>query len=301
MNIGPFPPPKRRGLLIHGFIVLALAVTATVGLTNLTRLPVGPAFLTNLLVGIFAAAPIPYFVYRAYALMRADYHLDRDSLALSWGLRVEDIPLNDIEWIRPVTDLAHPLPLPALRFPGGVLGMRRHPDLGAVEFMASEARGLLLVATAKRVFVISPEDAAGLTQAFARATEMGSLTPSEARSVYPSFIISRAWEHGLVRFLWLSTLFINVGLFVWVSFIIPMLSEITLNLQNVGPLEAVPSTQLVLLPLASTFLGATGWLAGLYFFRWERERPLAVIVWASSLLTGLGLVLAVWFIINTPV
>jgi hypothetical protein len=301
MNIGHFPPPKRRGLLLHAAIIAALAVIAAAGFVNLTRSPMGPAFLTNLLLGVFAAAPIPYVIYRLYALQRADYHLDRDSLALSWGLRVEDIPLSDIEWIRPAADLEHPLPLPPLRLPGGVLGLRRHPDLGIVEFLASEARNLLLVATARRVFVISPENAAGLTQAFARAAEMGSLTPSEARSVYPSFIITRAWESGLVRFLWLSALFVNVGLFVWVSFIIPLLSEITLNLQQVGPLEAVPSTQLILLPLASTFLAAGGWLAGLYFFRWDKERPLAFIVWTSSTLTSLALVAAVWFIINTPV
>jgi hypothetical protein len=301
MNVGHFPPPKRRGLLVHAGLVFALSVAAVIGFVNLTRLPVGPAFLTNLLLGVFAAAPIPYFIYRAYALVRADYHLDRDSLALNWGLRVEDIPLNDIEWIRPMEDLTHPLPLPALRMPGGLLGLRRHPDLGVVEFLASEKRNLLLVATAKRIFVISPENAAGLTQAFARATEMGSLSPGEAKSVYPSFIVTRAWEQGQVRFLWLSALFLNIGLFVWVSLIIPLVSQISLNLQNVGPLEAVPSSQLILLPLVSTFLSATGWLAGLYFYRWEKERPLALIVWSTSVLTGLGFLAAIWFIINNPV
>lgn len=301
MNVGHFPPPKRRGLLVHGAIILALAVVAAIGFVNLTRSPVGPAFLTNLLIGIFAVALVPFFIYRAYALLRADYHLDRDSLALNWGLRVEDIPLTDIEWIRAAEDLSHPLPLPAFRLPGGVLGLRRHPDLGPVEFLAAQTRNLLLVATARRVFVISPDNAAGLTQAFARSTEMGSLTPSEARSVYPSFVITQAWEDGLVRYLWLSALFLNIGLFVWVSFLIPMLTQITLNLQNVGPLEAVPSTQLILLPLASTFLAGAGWLAGLYFYRWEKERVLAFIVWASSALTGVGFLVAVWFVINTPV
>jgi hypothetical protein len=301
MNVGHFPPPKRRGLLVHAGLVLTLSVTAVIGFVNLTRLPVGPAFLGNLLLGVFAAAPVPYFIYRGYALVRADYHLDRDSLALSWGLRVEDIPLNDIEWIRPVDDLTRPLPLPALRLPGSLLGLRRHPDLGVVEFMASERRNLLLVATAKRIFAISPENAAGLTQAFARATEMGSLTPGEAKSVYPSFIVTRAWEYGLVRFLWLGTLFLNVGLFVWVSLIIPLVAQISLNLQNVGPLEAVPSTQLILLPLVSTFLSGAGWLAGLYFYRWDKERPLAFILWAANVLTSLGFLAAIWFIINNPV
>jgi hypothetical protein len=302
MNLGHFPPPKRRGLLIHGGIILALAITATIGFVNLTRASVGPTFLTNLLLGIFAVVPIPYFFYRGYALLRADYHLDRDSLALNWGLRVEDIPLNDIEWIRPVGDLTEPLALPAFRVPGAVLGMRRHPDLGLVEFLASDARNILLVATAKRVFAISPEDAAGLTQAFARTTEMGSLSPAEAKSVYPSFVISQAWENNMVRFFWLIALFLNIGLFVWVSFLIPLLSQITLNIQSgQAAVEAVPSTQLILLPLASTLLAGMGWLAGLYFYRWEKERALAFIVWASSAVSSLTFLAAVLFIINTPV
>jgi hypothetical protein len=301
MNVGHFPPPKRRGLLIHGAMLVSLAVIAVIGFVNLTRLPVGPAFLTNLLLAVFAATPIPYFIYRAYALVRADYHLDRDSLALNWGLRVEDIPLNDIEWIRPISDLTDPLPLPPLGLPGGLLGLRRHPDLGVVEFIASEARNLLLVATAKRVFVISPDNAAGLTQAFARATEMGSLTPGESKSVYPSFIVTQAWESGLARFMWLSALFLNIGQFIWVSFIIPLLSQITLNIQGGGLPDAVPSSQLILIPLASTFLSAAGWLAGLYFYRWEKERPLAMIVWASSALASFAFLIAIWFIINTPV
>jgi hypothetical protein len=75
-------------------------------------------------------------------------------------LRVEDIPLSDIEFIRSSDDLTTPLALPTLRLPGGLIGMRRHPDLGAVEFLAADPKKLLLVATAKRVFVISPENPA---------------------------------------------------------------------------------------------------------------------------------------------
>ncbi len=177
MNVGHFPPPKRRGLIIHSLIILVLAIIAVFAFINLTRADVGPAFLTSLLVALASFTPIPFLVYRAYSLLNADYHLDRDSLAIKWGLRVEDIPLTDIEFIRSSDDLTTPLRLPSLPIPGGLLGMRRHPDLGAVEFLASDSKKLLLVATAKRVFVISPENPSGLTQTFARATELGSLVP----------------------------------------------------------------------------------------------------------------------------
>ncbi len=299
MNVGHFPPSKRRGMLVHGTLILVLAVIAAVGFVFLSRAEVGPIFLASLLASLLAFAPIPFLGYRAYSLWRADYHLDRDSLALSWGLRVEDIPLTDIEWIRPADDLTHALVLPSFSLPGALLGVRRHSDLGIVEFLASDRKHLLLVATAKRVFVISPENPAALAQTFARATELGSLTPTEAKSVYPSFVITQAWESALARYLWLSGIFVNLGLFVWVSLVIPSTPQVALGLQ--GALEAVPSTQLILLPVASLLLFIAGWLAGLYFYRWDKERALAFIVWGSGTLTSLLFLIAVMFVVTTPV
>jgi len=302
MNVGHFPPPKRRGLLVLTLIILVLASVAAFGFINLSRAPVGPTFLISLLTALLAFTPIPFLGYRIYSLWRADYHLDRDSLALSWGLRVEDVPLSDIEWIRPAADLTRPLSLPSFAIPGALIGMRRHPDLGVVEFLASDAKKLLLVATAKRVFAISPENPVALAQTFARATELGSLTPAEAKSVYPSFVITQAWENWLVRYLWLSGLFLNIGLFVWASLVIPSTPRVAFGLQfTQGRLDTVPSTQLILLPVASLVLFIGGWLAGLYFYRWDKERVLAFVVWASSTLTGLLFLIAMMFIVTTPV
>lgn len=302
MNVGHFPPPKRRGLIVHGTILTVLTVVTIVGFVNLSRADVGPQFLIALLVSLLSFAPLPFFAYRAYSLWRADYHMDRDSLAINWGLRVEDIPLTDIEWMRSADDLTRPLALPSLPIPGGLLGMKRHPDVGVVEFLASDVNKLLLVATAKRVFVISPDDPAGLTQTFARATELGSLAPVEAKSVYPSFVVTQAWESGLARYLWLTALFLNLGLFIWASLIIPTTPRVALGPQFIGSaLETVPSSQLIIFPIASLLLAMAGWIAGLYFYRWDRERVLAFIVWGSSTFTSLLFLIAVLFIITTPV
>lgn len=302
MNTGHFPPPKRRGMIVHGVLILVLAVIAIAGFISLSRTTVGPSFLISLLVAFIAFIPLPLLAYRTYSLLRADYHMDRDSLAIYWGLRVEDIPLTDIEWIRPAEDLTRPLSLPALPLPGSLLGLRRHPDLGVVEFLASDVKKLLLVATAKRVFVISPDNPSALAQTFARATELGSLAPTEAKSVYPSFVVSQAWESGTARYLWLTTLFLNLGLFIWASLIIPSTARIALGPQFAGSeLATVPSSQLIIFPVASLLLSVTGWVAGLYYYRWEKERILAFIIWGSSMLSSLLFLLAVLFIITTPV
>ncbi len=302
LKTGHFPPAKQLGLILHGLLILLLAGASIWGFMNLTSAQLGPTFVFYLLVGLVAFAPIPFLGYRAYALLKADYYIDRDSLAILWGLRIEDIPLTDIEWVRPASDLSHPLALPRFRLPGAILGRRRHPDLGAVEFIASSARNLILIATSKHVFAISPRDAASLARTFARATELGSLTPTEAKSVYPSFIITEAWESPLARFLWISGLLLNLGLVAWVGILIPSLSQVPFGFDPNGVANvAVPSVQLILLPLISALMFMTGLLAGLYFYRWDRERPLAFVIWISSTLCVLLFLMAVLFLVTTPV
>jgi hypothetical protein len=299
---GHFPPAKQVGLTLHGVLILLLAAASIWAFISLANAQMGPMFVIYLLIGILAFAPIPFLGYRAYSLFKADYYIDRDSLAILWGLRVEDIPLTDIEWVRPASDLTNPLSLPPIRLPGAVLGTRRHPDLGAIEFIASSAKNLILIATSKHVFAISPRDAASLVRTFARATELGSLTPTEAKSVYPSFVITQAWESPLARFLWMTGLLLNLGLVGWVSFLIPSLSQVPFGFDASGvPGEPVPSVRLILLPLISAFMFITGLLAGLYLYRWDRERPLAFIIWLSSTICALLFLLAVLFLVTTPI
>jgi hypothetical protein len=300
-RVGHFPPAKRNGITTHAIITAVLTAVSAWEFWNLSNTQVGPSYVTYLLIALLAFAPIPFFGYRAYALQRADYYIDRDSLAVIWGLRVEDIPLTDIEWVRPATDLTIPLRLPRIRFPGAILGTRRHPDLGQVEFIASDAKNLILIATSKRVFAISPENPAALVQTFARATELGSLTPAKPISVYPSFIITQAWESPAARFLWMSGLFLNLGLFVWVGLLIPSLSQISFGFNALGaPSEFAESSRLILLPLISAFMYVIGMITGLYFYRWVPQRPIAYIVWVSSTLCAALFLMAVLFLVTTP-
>ena len=301
-KVGHFPPSRQFGLIVHSLILLMLAGICGWGFFNITRTQVGPAFVSFVLVALTAFAPIPFFTYRAYALFKADYYIDRDSLAILWGLRVEDIPLTDIEWVRPASDLSHPLGLPAFRLPGSVLGSRRHPDLGRVEFIASDTRNIILIATSKRVFAISPKDPASLVRTFARATEMGSLSPAEPVSVYPSFIITRAWENSTARFLWTGGLLLNLGLIVWVGSLIPSLGQIPFGFDAFGePNAPTISSRLILLPLLSMLLFISGLIAGLYYYRWDKTRPLSMILWVSSAISTLLFLMAVLFLVTTPI
>jgi hypothetical protein len=301
-KVGHFPPAKQGGIHCAFCRHHRACRRVCLGILEYPRAEVGPAYVAYLLLALGALVPIPVLGYRVYALMRADYYIDRDSLAVLWGLRVEDIPLTDIEWVRPASDLTQPLTLPVLRMPGAVLGTRRHPDIGLVEFIASDPRNMILVATSKRVFAISPEDPAAMVQTFARAIELGSLSPADPVSVYPSFIITQAWESPLARFLWMSGLFLNLGLVVWVGTLIPSLSQIPFGFNTLGiPDESAPSTQLDP-PSAHQCVHVRGRACGRAVLLSARlQRPLAFIVWITGAFCAVFFLLAVLFLVTTPV
>jgi len=301
MNTGLFPPSKRRGLVAHGLLIACLAALSGWGFLRLSTTPIGPGFVFFILIGLLAFAPIPLLGYRAYALHRASYQIDRDSLELRWGLRDEIIPLADIEWVRPAEDLTQPLTAPPMVLPGAILGLRRHPDLGIVEFLASSARGLLIVGTSRRVYAISPAEPVEFLDTFARAVELGSLREARPRSRYPSFVFSNAWASGLVRYLWLATLFLNLGLAAWISLLIPSSPTFALGWRPNQSPEAVPSTQLIIVPLASIMLNLVGWIAGMFLFRWTKRRAIAFMLWTFGAISSLLFLLAVLFIVAAPV
>lgn len=254
------------------------------------------------LAGLLVFTPIPFLVYRMYALSRGDYLLDRETLTIRWGLRLEQIPVTDVEWVRSAFDLTTPLRLPPFSMPGAVLGNRNHPDLGRVEFLADNAAKLLLVATASKVFAISPYDPVAFTQDFQRTVEMGSLALVPSQSVYPSFVIGQAWDNRLPRFMWLTGLFLNIGLLVWVSLLVPDLVSVPLGFVTAGvPRNVVPAVQLFLLPVISILFYLISWLAGLRYFRRANQRMLAFFTWSFSALSALLFLIAVLFIISTPV
>ena len=300
MNTGLFPPPKRAGLIFHGVLILILAALSGWAFWRMSRAPVGLEFVAFILIGIVAFAPVPFLGYRAYALYRAQYRLDRDTLELRWGLRKELIPLADIEWVRPMEDLTHPMVPPAIPLPGAVLGLKRHRDLGVVEFLSSRARGMLLVGTPKRVYAISPARPKQFLDTFGRAVELGSLREAEPESQYPSFVFSHAWSSGLVRFLWLAALFLNLGLTAWISLLIPTSTQFALGYRPDRSPDLVLSAQLAIVPLVSVTLSLTAWISGLFFYRIDRRQALALVLWAGAAFSSLLFLLSVLFIVVTP-
>ena len=294
-----FPPDRQRGYSFHVTLMAALGLISIVAAWLATNEPIGARFVAYILAAGIAFAPIPLLAYRLYSLQRGNYRLDRDKLIITWGLRVEKIPVSDVEWVRPITSLAKPPTLPVLRLPGSILGHRRVADLGMVEFIAAETTSLLFIATRNRIVAISPADPAGFVQNLQNAMEMGSLSPEVAESVFPSFVLAEAWKSRLARYFWLVTVLLNVGLLAWVSLLAPTLASVPLGFLPSGqPGEPVPGLGLILLPVVSIFLSALGWVMGLVFYRREDLRILSFLLWISCTVTTILFLLAVLYLVS---
>ena len=115
-------------------------------------------------------------------------------------------------------------------------------------------------------------------------------------------MVAQAWDSLLARYLWLAGFFVNVGLLVWVSLLAPALAHITLGFEPSGAARLPsPGLGLILLPIVSIFLYLFGWVAGLMIYRGENRRPMAYIVWTSGVVSSVLFLLAVLFIVITPV
>lgn len=289
-----FPPPRRRGLMLQGAAVVVLGLAGTACLLLSMQQQVGAAFVGLLLLTILFYLPIPMAVYRAYALLNASYTLERDGLRLRWGLRAEDIPLPEIEWVRPAADLGFHLPKPFLAMPGALLGARNLPELGPVEFIASEEKTLLLVAASRKVYAISPADPEAFLRAFQRAIELGSLAPLPAYSSQPVAFVARVWRDLPARWMLLAGFALTVALFVLTGLIIPGRDQIALGFTPAGlPAEPGPAARLLLLPVLAGLAFVADLVTGVYFYRKDSQRPVSYLLWLASVLTPFLLIIAV--------
>ncbi len=294
-----FRPPLRLAVIFHAFAILFLGAVATLGFWQTSLANVGPAFLFYLIVAIAAVGLIPMLVYRFYALRHASYTLERDGLHLWWGLRGEDIPMDKVLWMRLEASQGFTLPRPWVYWPGCVLGERRLPDGKTVEYLASQTRDLVLVGTQARIFAISPQNPGEFLQTFQRLMELGSLSPIQANSTYSSFLLARFWGDVPARVMFLAALFLSLILLIWSGLSVPGRQTVNLHLASSGePDAALPTVQLLLLPVLNAIFQGVDLLGGLFFFRKAESRVFAYLLWGSGVLTSFLFLLAVFFILN---
>lgn len=299
METSTFAPPRRLGAILLAVIILAQAAGGALCLWQAAARAAGLVFVLFILAALLLLGTLPFVVYRFYALLQGRYEMDRDRLRIHWGLRGEDIPLPEIEWVRPADELGYPLPLPIFAVPGAYLGLRSVSGLGQVEFIASSRRRMLLVATPQRVYVISPADRSGFMRAFQQAAEMGSLMPAASQSIQPTAFFRKVWQDLPARVILVVGLIAALCLFILVGLVIPSHAAVPLGFDPHGqPLEAVPAERLLLLPVLGALVYAANLTFGLFFYRRPEQRPASLVLWIGSILTSLLLIIAVIILVS---
>lgn len=243
------------------------------------------------LIGIVALSLfLPVIGYRIYALYRSGYFLSRDGIRIKWGLRTEDIPIEDISWLYFQENLDSMVVFPHISLPGSVIGSRRNSSLGDVEFFASKKDELIFIGIINKTFAISPIGRDLFFQTFQDLFEAGSLFPIEAQSIHPSFLITQIFKHKPSFWMIISSVVLNLGLIFWTGIVINQQEFISLGFSPYGsPNEPVYSTQLILLPLISLFFLLFDFSYSLYFYRREKYTYMYMLLIASSLTTILVL------------
>jgi len=297
-----FRPVRRRGLILFlGIFILNLALLGWLVLQALAQQTRG-FFILYLIAAVAAFIPVPVVLYRLFSLLRAKYVIDREGLHIQWGLRTEDIPMDQIEWIRSTNDLPFEVNWPAASIPGAVLGTRVHRDLGPIEFIASDRRALLYVAARDRIFAISPANQAEFISVFQRSAELGSISPIERKSSSADFLISSLFSDKAARTFILTGLFFSLGLLVLTSFIIPTRKTVPLGfMPGTQNPEPSPSERLLLLPVLSLFTLMLDIGLGAYLFRKQGFRIASYFAFASSIIAPLSFLVLVALIILFPV
>lgn len=294
-----FYPPHRRGLTAQILAILVSLAAAIFGLWKASGAEIGLPFLLYLVPVFLGLVLVPLIGYRAYALWRASYALQRDGILLKWGLREEIVPIDTINWVRSSLELEQKLPLPRFRWPGAVLGVRQLPDKKQIEYISAQSDPVILIAAGERIYAISPAEPQEFILAYQRFAELGSLAPLTARSVYPAYLLRRVWTSLPARYLLLSGLAISLLLFVFVILSVPSRPEISLGYNADGtPSEKGPSVYLLLLPVLNGIFYFSETLLGLYFFRSEGRKSLAYLLWGSGVFTALLFIIASYLLLE---
>ncbi len=294
-----FTPPLRTGMLAHAAGIAGFVVLGGWGLWHIAHVQISPEFIFFFTPVALALFFIPLLGYRMYAMKNASYILDRDSIRLNWGFRQEIIAMNEVNWIQQVSPGKDKIPLPLLRFPGAILGHKHLANDKTLEFFATQTDPLFLIDTPKTTFAISPGNPEAFTNAYRALIELGSLEPPRQQSVLPAFLFARIWQKRPARYLILVSFVLGLALFVWAAFAITTRSRISLGFRSTGGLRSpIPAIRLMLLPLLNGFTFFINFLAGAFFFREEKNRFFAYLLWGSSAVTALLYLIAMGLILH---
>lgn len=281
MNFQPYP--TRSGFVSLG--VVMVACVAAVLLINLLPQQRNLSDIFRLLVGVLLVLSVMGLAfYGAVVAFRLHYHLNRNGLAIQWGLAQLLIPFEKIERIIPGKTLSTSPKFRGLNWAGLRFGWGELAEYGPLKFLTTAALAeSLLVVTPQQTYVISPRQPDHFLEAWEARQSLG---PTQQWTIglrrswpfsYPLLVDPLLWW-----FLSLGALacFSLLGYLCLVFFDLPRSLPIHFNAFGVADRIADKSALFALPVIGAAVFVLNAFLGGLVY-RWEKIG--AYLLWGSAI------------------
>lgn len=281
------PYPTRSGFIFSGLAVVFGALA--IWLINLLVGQREPAQLFMLLVSLLIVLALAGLaLYWSLVAFKLDYHLNRNGLAIQWGLGQQRIPINTIENIVSGQNMA--AVFKGFTVDGLPLGWGNLADNRPLKFRASAPLAQsLLVMTTNQAYVISPRRPEAFILAWQARQELGP---------------TQHWSTGIRRRWPFNIALLNDPLAGWLlglsaTLCLALLGYLSLNyaglppslpvhFNNLGHADRIADkATLFILPAAGGLVLLFNALLGSLIYRWEKVG--AYLLWSSSVVMQLCL------------
>jgi hypothetical protein len=287
------PYPTRSGFIFLGVTFLFIIVAAF--LTRSLLQQNDPPAIFNLLVGLLIVLGIiGATLHWTLVAFKLGYHLNRNGLAIQWGLGQQLIPFNLIQTIIPGKDITMPAKFRGANIAGLRVGRGELPGYGLLKFRATAPLAdSLLIITPQQAYVISPNQ----PQAFLRAWHMRQ--PLGATQQWYEGV-RRRWPFNIALLTdpltwWLLTIaaFFCFALLGYLSLNYPDLpASLPIHYNNLGQADRIADKMtLFTLPAAGGIVWAVNLLLGSFFY--QQEKLAAYLLWSSTVVMQFCLWVAV--------
>ena len=294
MDFQPYPTRSGFVSLVAAFIFGSIAVW-------LLKLLLEQSQLYNifvLLVGLFLVLMIlGIMIYWTLVAFNLNYHLDRNGLIVHWGLARQLIPFHTIERIVPGVELSEPGKFKGINLAGLRLGRGELATGAPLRFYstAALARSLVIV-TPNQAYAISPRQPESLIKAWQTRQALGPTQQwqAEIRRSWPreGSLLGDALGLGLLGLAIVACL----ALFGYLAFILPQLPpSIPIHFDAFGQADRTADKSALFTLLGAGALALVmNSIIGSLIYHWERVT--AYLLWASTVIMQLCLLLAVFMI-----
>ena len=281
-----FKPIAQKGLILHGISIISLLGLVSVLIIPLFNQVFGFMFIAYLLSAILIAIPIPFLVYRSYALFHADYILERDGIRLKWGMRLEDIPMSQIQWIQKASEYKSPIRYPFFSIPGAFIGTVKQKNNLPIEFIASEKKNLVLIGLDHKIYAVSPIEVENFMLVFSEQLEYGSLDEIIPQSIHPSLMITQIFRLPRMSWIILAGFILNLLLLFLSGLASTQYTTVHIGYNVLGMLsEPIPATQLMILPILSLLFFFGSILISGIAYREKSRGKLVYLLQTSNIIT----------------